>query len=188
MGIKQAIVKVLKEFVILEKMKDEFEVRSTNREEAAPFVEKHYLQKFPQGIKRIYGIYQKQGNMVGVIIYGSPMMTVSKFLEPNVRQNEVLELKRLFIDDLGIRNLESFVIGQSLKLLKTDEPQIKVVITFADSGQGHTGTIYQATNGIYLGQTNGKHKYLYILDAKNKEAITKAIQDKIQTYPKANQT
>lgn len=189
MIIKQAIVKILKEYVILEKLKNDFQIYPTTKEEAAPFVTKHYLQKFPQGIKRIYGIYQnvKTGKkMIGVVIYGNPMNTASKFLAPEIKPNEILELKRLFIDDLGIKNLESYAIGQSLKFLKADEPQTKAVITFADSKQGHTGTIYQATNGIYLGQLNGKHKYLYILHG-DKEAIKNLVQSKIQKYPKGNQ-
>jgi hypothetical protein len=185
MALKTIIVKLLKEYVILEKIKDEFEVLPTTREKAEPFVMRHYLEKFPTGIKRIYGIYRKlpDRNMVGVIIYGIPFMTAAKFLEPEVRLNETLELKRLFIDDLGIKNLESFVIGQSLKLLKRDEPQIKVVITFADDTQGHKGIIYQATNAIYLGSSAGKHKYIYIIGG-NINQIKAKVQSMIQQYPK----
>jgi len=185
MNIKKVVVKLLKEYVIQEKIKDDFQVLPTTKEKAEPFVMKHYLEKFPTGIKRIYGVYQ-QGNMVGVIIYGIPFMTASKFLEPEVKLNETMELKRLFIDDLGIKNLESFVIGQSLKLLKRDEPQVKVVITFADDKQGHTGVIYQATNAIYIGSGGGKHKYIYIIGG-NINAINTRVQQLIQPYPKGIQ-
>ncbi len=190
MSIKKAVVKLLREYVIQEKIKDDFQVLPTTKQEAEPFVMKHYLEKFPTGIKRIYGIYrrgQTGREIVGVIIYGVPFMTAAKFLEPEIRHNETLELKRLFIDDLGIKNLESFVIGQSLKLLKRDEPQIKVVITFADDTQGHKGIIYQATNAIYLGSGNGKHKYIYIIGG-DVNTIKNKIQQIIKQYPKKIET
>jgi hypothetical protein len=177
----------LKEYVILEKLKDEFDVEPAKRADVEVFVKRHYLKTFPAGIKRIYAIYQKQlegRHMVGMIIYGTPFMTAPKFLAPEVQPQEVLELKRLYIDDIGIKNLESYVIGQSLNLLKRDEPTIKVVLTFADDIQGHVGGIYQATNAIYLGKSEtGKHKYAYILRG-NLDAIQAKLDPLIQPYPK----
>lgn len=203
MNIKRVVVKLLKEYVILEKMKDDFQVLPATKEEAEPFVLKHYLEKFPVGIKRIYGVYQNQQEnkqMVGVIIYGNVFPTAAKFLEPEVKLNETIELKRLFINDIGVKNLESFVIGQSLKLLRKDEPQIKVVITFADDAQGHKGIIYQATNAIYIGKskgggaskdmgssgtyrTEGKHKYIYIING-DVNSIKNKVQSLVKQYPK----
>jgi hypothetical protein len=178
----------LKEYVILEKLKDEFDVEPAKREDVEIFVKRHYLKTFPAGIKRIYAIYQKQlegRHMVGMIIYGTPFMTAPKFLEPEVNPKEVLELKRLYIDDIGIKNLESYVIGQSLNLLKRDEPTIKVVLTFADDLQGHVGGIYQATNAIYLGKSDtGKHKYAYIIGGNNMKAIKAKLDSIKQEYPK----
>ena len=177
----------LKEYVLLEKMKDDFEVLPANRNDVETFVKRHYLQTFPTGIKKIYAVYQKNNQentkkMIGMIIYGVPFMTAAKFLEPEVTLRETLELKRLFIDDIGIKNLESFVIGQSLKLLKQDSPETKVVITFADDVQGHVGAIYQATNATYIGKSeSGKHKYVYILRG-NENAIKAKL--KSQDYPK----
>ena len=49
--------------------------------------------------------------------------------------------------------MASYVIGLGNKKIKQDYPALKVVITRADSGQGHTGAIYQATNAIYLGKS-----------------------------------
>jgi len=187
MNLKNNLVKTLKEYVILEKLKDDFDVEPAKREDVEVFIQRHYLKKFPAGIKRIYAIYQKHTegrHMVGMIIYGVPFMTAGKFLEPEVNSREVLELKRLYIDDIGVKNLESFVISQSLGLLKQDEPTIKVVLTFADDLQGHVGGIYQATNAIYLGKSeSGKHKYAYILRG-NLNAIKTKLEPFIQPYPK----
>lgn len=181
------LVKILNEYVILEKMKDDFDVEPAKREDVEVFIKRHYLKSFPTGIKKIYAIHRKQTEgrqMVGMIIYGVPFHTVGKFLEPEIKPNEILELKRLYIDDIGVKNLESFSIGQSINLLKRDEPTVKVVVTFADDVQGHVGGIYQATNAIYLGKSDsGKHKYIYILRGDIK-AIQNKIQSFVQQYPK----
>ena len=180
--------KLLAEYVILEKLKDEVEIIPATTQDVAQFVQKHYLHQFPTGTKRIYAVLHKQQDgskpMVGCIIYGTPFHTVSKFLAPvGIKPNEVLELKRLFIDDIGLRNIESFVIGQTIKLLKKDMPEVRVVVTFADEKAGHVGSIYQATNAIYLGQSqDGKHRYIYIMNDSDKNIINQVI--KPQAYPK----
>lgn len=43
----------------------------------------------------------------------------------------------------------------SLKQLKKDVPQIRLVVSYADVDQHHLGTIYQATNWIYEGMSKG---------------------------------
>lgn len=183
----------LKEYVIIEKLKNEIEILPViNRKDITPFIQKHYLHKFPSNIKKAYAIYHKQTNggdnnnkkqMIGIIVYGLPLVAAGKFLQPLVNPDEILELKRLFIDDIGLRNIESHVIGRSLKDIRQNMPEIKAVITFADEKAGHIGSIYQATNAIYLGKTdNGKHKYIYIMHDKDKNTIGQLI--KPQTHPK----
>ena len=180
--------KMLAEYVILEKLKDEIEITDADKNAVAQFVQAHYLHKFPTGIKKIFAVNHKQQDgtkkMVGMVMYGSPFMTVSRFLEPaGIDLKETLELKRLFIDDVGIRNIESFVIGQTLGKIRKEMPEIRIVFTFADDKVGHVGSIYQATNAIYLGKSpDGKHKYIYIMNDKDKKAIEQII--KPQPYPK----
>jgi len=54
----------------------------------------------------------------------------------------------------------------ALKLIKKDAPNVKLVVSYADSEQGHIGTIYQATNWFYTGYStdtnlivNGKREH-----------------------------
>ena len=180
--------KMLAEYVILEKLKDEIEITDADKNTVAQFVQAHYLHKFPTGIKKIFAVNHKQQDgskkMIGMAMYGSPFMTVTKFLEPaGIKLQETLELKRLFIDDVGLRNIESFVIGQTLGKIRKEMPEIRVVITFADDKAGHVGAIYQATNAIYLGKSDdGKHKYIYAMNDDDKKNIEQII--KPQPYPK----
>lgn len=172
--------------ILLEKLKDEIEIIPVNKEQVQSFILKHYLGKDPKGIKKIYGVIHKKekgSELVGTAIYGIPMRSATTFIEPEVLSNEVLELKRLFLEDhVNLPNVESYVIAKTLKMLKSEFPQVKVVITFADEKVGHVGSIYQATNAIYLGKSSdGKHKYAYILRG-NLQALHNLIKSK--PYPK----
>jgi hypothetical protein len=44
------------------------------------------------------------------------------------------------------KNTESYCIGQSIKHLKKDKPEVKVLVSYSDISMGHVGYIYQATN------------------------------------------
>ena len=55
------------------------------------------------------------------------------------------------IDDTP-KNTESYFIGKTLRWLK-EYTKYRVIISFADTAQGHKGTIYKATNFEYLGTT-----------------------------------
>jgi hypothetical protein len=177
-----------KEMVLLEKLKDEIEIVPTDPKQVQSFILKHYLGNWPTNVKKIYGIIhiKPEGKeMVGMAIYGSPMTSATKIVEPEASPNEVMELKRLFIEDyIDLPNVESFVISKTLKMIKEEFPRVKIVITFADDKAGHTGTIYQATNAIYLGiSSSGKHKYAYILRG-NIKSLLNLLKRKQQAYPK----
>ena len=58
-----------------------------------------------------------------------------------------LELNRLVVNDNLDKNVLSFFVSQSLALL----PKPQVIVSYADTSQGHHGYIYQATNWIYTG-------------------------------------
>lgn len=68
-------------------------------------------------------------------------------------RDRVIELHRLHILDVTPRNTESWFIHKCFDLLKTDKPRIKGIISFADSTEGHEGTIYKASNFYFIGKT-----------------------------------
>lgn len=63
-----------------------------------------------------------------------------------ITRPDVVELTRLWVDDSAPRNGESFLIGRSIR--HAGKP---IIVSFADTGAGHVGTIYQATNWLYTG-------------------------------------
>jgi len=105
-----------------------------------------------------YGFYY-QNQIVCVIVYGQPS---GKYLASSIweggNEKECLELLRLFSFDWCPKNIESYCISQSIKRLKIDIPEIKVLVSYADSSAGHVGYIYQASNWIYIGKGSGERK------------------------------
>ena len=90
---------------------------------------------------------------IGVIVYGDPIGRHSGgSVSEKLDRTEVYELVRLYIHDGYGSNIESWFISQSFKWLK-ENTDIKALISYADPKEGHAGTIYQATNWIYQGNS-----------------------------------
>ena len=124
-------------------------------------VNKHYAGRWT-GSTDVFGIYYESGEhsffdemekkLIGVIVYGYTVARNGvKSISETLENKEVLELKRLWVEDGYGSNIESYVIAQSLKRIKNDKPEVKVIITYADPGEDHTGIIYKATNWKYQG-------------------------------------
>ena len=58
----------------------------------------------------------------------------------------VYELNRLWVADDVPKNGESYLISHTLKKLDKE-----IIVSFADTSQGHIGYVYQATNFLYCG-------------------------------------
>lgn len=121
----------------------------------------HYAKAVPSVIYG-YNVYQN-GEWCGVILFGSGAT-------PNIAspfgmvQGEVVELVRVALN--GKQNTTSECVAAALRKLHQDAPQIKIVVSYADDDQGHVGTIYQATNWIYLGRCNEGDRSAFIINGK----------------------
>ena len=109
-------------------------------------IAKHYLhRKAPCSFA--FGMFDRSGQIVGVVIYGVPASsTLLKGICGEDHAKNVYELTRLWVDDSVPKNGESFLIGNTIKLLDRE-----IVVSYADSSQEHVGIVYQATNFIYTG-------------------------------------
>ena len=110
-------------------------------------VANHYLhRKAPCSIA--FGLFHKDSlDCLGVICYGTPASSaLRKGLCGEQFVQNVYELTRLWVDDSVPKNGESFLIGNTLRLLDKE-----IIVSFADTSQDHYGIVYQATNWIYTG-------------------------------------
>jgi hypothetical protein len=73
--------------------------------------------------------------------------------------HEVLALSRLVLAPEVPANGASYLIGQSVKLIRA-AGRWRCLVTYADMWQGHTGAIYRATNWEYLGLTKPEARWL----------------------------
>jgi hypothetical protein len=117
----------------------------------------HYSRRMPRCKLVKIGVWE-DGKFVGAVIFGlgANRHLASPFgLEPT----EVCELVRVALAP-GRRHRTSQVVAVSLKLLRRQSPGLKLVVSFADLGQGHVGTLYQAGGWLFLGAS--EQSYLKI--------------------------
>ena len=115
------------------------------KEVMALIIEKHYLhRKCPCSFA--FGLI-KENKIVGVCMYGTPSSApLRRGIAGDRYKNEVIELTRLWIEDSIGRNAESFLIGNTIRKINK-----KIIVSFADTSQGHLGIVYQASNFLYTG-------------------------------------
>jgi hypothetical protein len=115
-------------------------------EESYPWLlQKHYAKRIPQ-IMFAFGLYE-ENQLVGVITYGIPASpSLCMGICGKEYSDKVLELNRVCLLN-NDKNQASFLVGNSIKLL----PKPSIVVSYADTGKGHIGYVYQATNFLYTG-------------------------------------
>ena len=105
---------------------------------------KHYAKRLPP-IEYAFGLFDLDGTIQGCITYGTPVSSTLRNLWHN--KYKLMELNRLCINEGLEKNVLSFLVSQLLSFL----PKPLVLVSYADTSQGHHGYIYQATNWIYTG-------------------------------------
>jgi len=112
----------------------------------------HYSRTYPQ-IRIGYSVFNDKDEWCGVILYSNganPRIAE----EYGLVQGQVVELVRVALN--GKQEYTSQALGKSLKMLKQDAPAVKLVVSFADRNQNHIGTIYQATNWLYIDERSNE--------------------------------
>jgi hypothetical protein len=95
--------------------------------------------------------------MIGVCTFGqaSRALQLHAFTEPVA----VLELNRFYLKpEYNHANVGSWFIARVLRLL----PRPVAIVSFADTGQGHSGGLYRAANFLYTGLTVSRSR-MYLI-------------------------
>ena len=137
----------------------------------------HYAKAVPSS-PYAYNVYN-EAEWCGCVIFG-PGASPNLGASVGLKQGEYLELVRVALN--GKQTCTSEVVAACLRQLHKDAPEIKIVISFADKDQNHFGTIYQATNWIYLGDFGVKKAQSYIINGKKYH--NKTVHDKGLTKEK----
>ena len=136
----------------------------------------HYSRTRPAGATFGYNVFNKKKEWCGVIMYGRggcPSMGHAY----NLKHGEMLELVRVALN--GKQESTSKALAISLKLIKKECPTVKMIVSYADKGQNHTGIIYQATNWNYVGQSKSSgYEYWYRGKWTHSKTISNAKKDR----------
>lgn len=143
----------------------------------------HYMHRKPV-VSHAFGLYSGE-SLAGVCVFGTP---ASRHLQLGVLPDDpgrVTELNRLWVSDDLPRNTESWFVSRCLRQL----PSL-VVVSYADTVQGHVGYIYRALNFRYAGWTDMERKtprYDYIphdTGAHTREAFRSGYKERVRRRPK----
>ena len=107
----------------------------------------HYSKRMPVFKTVKFGIWES-GRFVGAVIFGcggTPQIGSPYGLS----QVEVCELVRVALTRHAAPVTK--IVAVCIRKLKKTNPGLRLVVSFADTNQGHVGTIYQAGNWIYTG-------------------------------------
>ena len=181
----------------------------SNKKLAYPYIyEIHYAKRKPS-LSYVYGLY-KNYELIGVCTFGSPASpNLCEGIAGKNNRNKVIELNRLVLK-FNRKNEASFLVSKSIRML----PKPKIIVSYADTAQGHVGLVYQATNFFFTGTTkartdmasannkhsrhslkdptnrvfrSAKHRYVYIhADKQEKANLRNELNYKISTYPKSS--
>ena len=111
-------------------------------------VEHHYLHSMPGGTQICLGAFIED-RILGALTFGVGPYNGHRLVD-RAKRSDYVTLTRLWLSDELPKNSESRVLGISLRSLGT-ATSLKFVLTYADPNAEHLGTIYQATNWIYIG-------------------------------------
>jgi hypothetical protein len=170
---------------------------------------KHYAKRLCS-ISYSFGLFNNN-ILIGILTIGKPASNQLCIGVCGIENSRyVYELNRLCINENIEKNVLSFFLSKSLKLIKEN----MILISYADTKMNHTGYIYQATNWLYTGKTkertdigfedgkhsrhykkdidysnrkfrSSKHRYIYFL-GKLKNKFKNELKYKIENYPKGD--
>ena len=111
----------------------------------------HYSRAMPSSKLVRFGVWEDE-KFSGSVIFG---IGANRHLARpfSLADTEVCELVRVALAP-GRRHPTSQVVAIALRLLKRQSPGLRLVVSYADLGQDHLGTIYQAGGWLYLGTSD----------------------------------
>lgn len=116
----------------------------------------HYSGRVPKGKIAKIGVWES-GQFIGCVIFGDGANN-NAFKPYGVDYTGGCELVRI-----ALREHQASVtriVAIALRMLKREMPKLRVVLSFADTEQGHIGGIYQGGGWFYIGQTTAADEYI----------------------------
>ena len=126
--------------------------------EAAKYaVEKwHYSRTMPVSKNNMIGIWEDK-KYIGCIVFawGANPNLCKPY---GLKMTECVELVRVAMTNHV--SPVSRVVSIAIRMVQIQNPGIRLLVSFADTSEGHNGGIYQAGNWVYSGRTSPKFDYM----------------------------
>jgi len=116
----------------------------------------HYARRMVTGKTLKIGVWEDD-NFIGCVIYGRGANN-NALKKYGLDITEGGELMRVALKQHKASVTK--ILSISRKLLLKNSPKLKLLISYADPGQNHKGTIYKADNWIYEGLTDKVDYYI----------------------------
>lgn len=116
----------------------------------------HYSKCVPKSKLSKVGAWE-DGKFIGVVIYGSGA-TPNLGKPYGLDQDQCIELVRIALTKH--KTPVSRIAAIANKWMHNANPGLRLIVSFADTTQGHHGGIYQAGNWIYSGQGDAAKFYM----------------------------
>jgi hypothetical protein len=116
----------------------------------------HYSKSLPAGKSAKVGAWEN-GRFIGCVFFslGANPHLASPY---GIGKFEACELTRVALNK-HITPV-SKIIAIAIRMLKVQSPGLKLVVSYADDGQGHHGGIYQAGNWLFVGTHSGERNVI----------------------------
>lgn len=115
----------------------------------------HYAKRLPAQPMIGYNVFEG-GQWCGVVVFNSGIRNIES--PYNLKQGQVAELCRVALN--GKQSATSKAVSRAVKIFKKSNPLVKMLVSYADSDEGHNGTIYQAMNWHFTGSHKTGDKFV----------------------------
>lgn len=116
----------------------------------------HYAKRIPAQPMTGFNVFNNQNEWCGVIVFNIGIGNISKPF--NLPNGSVCELVRVALN--GKQEQTSKAVSIAIKLFKKINPLCKLLVSYADSDQNHSGTIYQAMNWYFISSHKTGDKFI----------------------------
>ena len=116
----------------------------------------HYSKSLPAGKSVKIGVWEND-RFTGCVVFslGANPNLASPY---GLQKTEACELTRFALNTHTTP--VSRIIRIAIKMLKTTCPKLRLIVSYADDGQGHHGGIYQAGNWVFVGIHSGERNVI----------------------------
>lgn len=129
----------------------------------------HYSKRMPVFKQNFLGVWENN-KFIGAVIFGLGAAGSCNGAQYGLARNfEVVELTRVALSQHTTPVTR--IIAICIKMLRRKNPKLQMIVSFADSSQGHYGIIYQGGGWIYTGFYDSSGD-CYLVNGKKEHAKT----------------